>query len=211
MNKKERVKKIIEVFDRIYPDAGCSLVYKDPLQLLVAVQLSAQCTDAKVNEVTKTLFAKYKTLDDFADVDVKELEEEIKPTGFYRNKARNIKMCCQMIRDKFGGMIPDNLDDMLKLPGVGRKTANLVLGDVFGIPGIVVDTHAKRLSQRIGLTGNEDPVKIEFDLMEVVPKAEWNRFCHQLIFHGRAICTAMKPKCNKCPIIEYCDFGRNHS
>ena len=188
MNKES--KKIIEVtgYTRMRVVRWCTRT--------VAARPSraaAQCTDAKVNEVTKTLFAKYKTLDDFADVDVKELEEEIKPTGFYRNKARNIKKCCQMIRDKFGGMIPDNLDDMLKLPGVGRKTANLVLGDVFGIPGIVVDTHAKRLSQRIGLTGNEDPVKIEFDLMEVVPKAEWNRFCHQLIFHGRAICTAMKP------------------
>lgn len=211
MNNRERVKKIIEIFDKIYPEAGCSLVYRDPLQLLAAVQLSAQCTDAKVNEVTKTLFAKYKNVDDFAEADIEELEKEIKPTGFYRNKARNIKKCCQVIRDEFGGMMPDNLDDMLKLPGVGRKTANLVLGEIFGIPGIVVDTHVTRLSQRIGLTENEDPVKIEYDLMKIVPKAEWNRFCHQLIFHGRAICTARKPECSKCPIVELCEFGRVHS
>lgn len=204
MTKRQRVTEIIKIFDRLYPEAGCSLEYKDPLQLLVAAQLSAQCTDARVNIVTKTLFQKYKNVYDFAEADLEELQEDIRSTGFYRNKAKNIKNCCKMIIDEFGGMIPDNMDDMLKLPGVGRKTANLILGDIFGIPGIVVDTHAKRLAKRIGLTENDNPEKIEYDLMKVVPKAEWTRFCHQLVLHGRAVCTARNPKCGKCLVNEFC-------
>jgi endonuclease-3 len=207
MDKKEKVKGIIIVFDEIYPDAECSLSYKDPLQLLIATQLAAQCTDARVNIVTQTLFVKYKDVHDFANADLNELEQDIKSTGFYRNKAFNIKNCCKMIIEQFGGKVPGNMDDLLKLPGVGRKTANLVLGDIFGIPGIVIDTHAKRLSQRIGLTDKEDPVKIEFDLMKIVPKNSWSKMCHQLVYHGRAVCTARKPKCSECKIREYCDFG----
>lgn len=204
MTKKQRVIEIIKILDRLYPEAGCSLEYKDPLQLLVAAQLSAQCTDERVNIVTKTLFQKYKNVYDFAEADLEELQEDIKSTGFYRNKAKNIKNCCRMIIDEFGGMLPDNMDDMLKLPGVGRKTANLILGDIFGIPGIVVDTHVKRLAKRMGLTENDKPEKVEYDLMKIVPKAEWTRFCHQLVLHGRAVCTARSPKCDKCFINEFC-------
>jgi len=207
MTKRQRVIKIIGIFDRLYPEAGCSLEYKDPLQLLIAAQLSAQCTDARVNIVTKTLFEKYKNVYDFAGADLEELQEDIRSTGFYRNKAKNIKNCCRMIIDEFDGMIPDNMDNMLMLPGVGRKTANLILGDIFGIPGIVVDTHAKRLSKRIGLTENDNPEKIEYDLIKVVPKAEWTRFCHQLVLHGRAVCTARNPKCDTCSINELCITG----
>ena len=157
-----------------------------------------------MNIVTRTLFKKYKDVYDFANADLKELEQEIKSTGFYRNKTRNIINCCRMIIDKFEGKVPGNIDDLLKLPGVGRKTANLLLGDVFGIPGIVVDTHAKRLSRRLGLTVSEDPVKIESDLMQIVPQKDWGKFCHQLVYHGRAVCTARKPKCGICGIRNLC-------
>lgn len=207
MDKKARVIKIIKVFDRLYSDADCTLDYKDPLQLLISTQLAAQCTDARVNIVTQSLYKKYKNVFDFANADLSELEQDVKSTGFYRNKARNIKEACRMIIDKFEGNIPDNMNDLLTLPGVGRKTANLVLSDIYGIPGIVIDTHAKRLSNRIGLSKNEDPTKIEFDLMEIVPKESWSKFCHQLVYHGRAVCKARKPECAKCEILEYCDYG----
>ena len=157
--------------------------------------------------MTKSLYKKYKNVFDFANADLSELEQDIKPTGFYRNKARNIKETAKMIIEKFNGQVPDNLDDLLTLPGVGRKTANLVLGDIFGKPGIVIDTHAKRLSNRIGLSKNEDPTKIEFDLMKIVPKENWNKFCHQLVYHGRAVCKARKPECSECGILKYCDYG----
>jgi len=206
MTKKQRVLKIIEKFNEMYPDAQCSLIYNDPVQLLVATQLSAQCTDARVNMVTKDLFKRYRTVKDFAEADLEELEEYIRPTGFYHNKARNIIAACRMILTDFCGTVPSNMDDLLKLPGVGRKTANLLLNDWFGIPGVVVDTHAKRLSRRIGLTENEDPEKIEYDLMKVVPKENWGSFCHQLIYHGRAICKARKPMCDKCEIRPYCNY-----
>jgi len=208
MDNEQRVRKIIEIFDKLYPDAGCSLEYKDPLQLLISTQLAAQCTDARVNIVTKELYKKYKNVYDFAAADLSELEEDIKPTGFYHNKARNIINCCKMLIEEYGGKVPDNMEDLLKLPGVGRKTANLILGDIFGIPGIVVDTHAKRLSKRIGLTKNDDPAKVEIDLMNTVPKESWTKFCHQLVYHGRAVCNARKPKCDECAIREYCDYGR---
>ena len=210
MDKISRVIEIIKVFDRLYSDADCTLDYKDPLQLLISTQLAAQCTDARVNIVTQLLYKKYKNVYDFAKADISELEQDIKPTGFYRNKARNIKETCKMIIEKFDGKVPDNLEDLLSLPGVGRKTANLVLGDVYGIPGIVVDTHAKRLSNRIGLSSNEDPTKIEFDLMEIVPKENWSKFCHQLVYHGRAVCNARKPECAKCGILDYCNYGVNN-
>lgn len=209
MDKKERVKEIIRVFDKTYPEACCSLEYKDPLQLMIATQLAAQCTDARVNIVTKTLFEKYRTVCDFAAADQHELEEDIRSTGFFRNKAKNIIGTAQMIIKDFGGAVPSNMKDLLKLPGVGRKTANLVLGDFFGIPGVVVDTHAARLSGRIGLTANKDPEKIEYDLMEVVPKESWTNFCHQLVFHGRAVCMARKPDCAACQIKEFCDYGQS--
>ena len=210
MDKKEKVKEIIKIFDELYRDAQCTLDYENPLQLLISTQLAAQCTDARVNVVTKTLFKKYKDARDFANADLKELEQDIKPTGFYHNKAKNIKETCKIIVEKFGGKVPDNMEDLLTLPGVGRKTANVILGDAFGIPGIVVDTHAKRHSNRIGLVNTGDPKKIEFELMEIVPKEKWSLFCHQLVYHGRAVCKARKPECDKCAIIDYCDYGKEH-
>ena len=208
MDKNQRVLEIIKIFDELYPGAECSLDYKDPLQLLISTQLAAQCTDARVNIVTQTLFEKYKNVYDFANADLAELEQDIKSTGFYHNKARNIKNCCRMIIDVFNGKVPGTLEDLLKLPGVGRKTANLVLGDIFDVPGVVVDTHAKRLSNRIGLTSNSDPKKIEFDLMDIVPEKDWGKFCHQLVYHGRAVCNARKPKCDVCKVSEHCSYVR---
>lgn len=208
MKKKDRVQHIINELDGLYPIAECSLTYQDPLQLLIATQLSAQCTDARVNIVTKDLFVKYKTVQDFAEAVIEELEEDIRSTGFYKNKARNIIACCRKIISDFKGVVPDSMDKLLTLPGVGRKTANLVLGDIYGIPGIVVDTHAKRLSNRLGLTKEHDPVKIEFDLMKIIPKNIWSRFSHQLVLHGRAICKARKPDCELCTLREYCFFGK---
>jgi len=208
MKRKDRVQHIINELDKLYPTAECSLTYQDPLQLLVAAQLSAQCTDARVNIVTKDLFVKYKTVQDFAEAVIKELAEDIHSTGFYKNKARNIIACCRKIISDFNGVVPDSMDKLLTLPGVGRKTANLVLGDIYGIPGIVVDTHAKRLSNRLGLTKEHDPVKIEFDLMKIIPKKIWSRFSHQLVLHGRAVCKARKPDCELCTLREYCFFGK---
>lgn len=208
MQKKQRVLKIIEELDRLYPDAGCSLNYREPLQLLVATQLAAQCTDERVNIVTRELFNKYKTAEDFARAEPKTLEGEIRSTGFYRNKARNIIACCKKIIKDYNGEVPDSMEELLTLPGVGRKTANVVLGDIFNIPGMVVDTHAKRLSNRLGLTKEQDPTKIEFDLMKIVPRERWSKFSHQLVFHGRSICKARKPDCELCPIMPYCVFGQ---
>lgn len=207
MTKKEKVNKIIENLEKMYPEADCSLDYKDPLQLMVATQLAAQCTDARVNIVTKDLYEKYKTVNDFANADLEELEQCIKSTGFYHNKAKNIIATCKMIISDFGGKVPSDMESLLKLPGVGRKTANLVLNDCFSIPGIVVDTHAKRLANRMGLTKNEDPEKIEYDLMKIIPKEKWGSFCHQLVYHGRAVCNARKPLCENCDIREFCDFN----
>jgi endonuclease-3 len=207
---KEKGWSIIDIFERLYPEAICSLNYENPLQLLIATILAAQCTDKRVNIVTKGLFKKYRTVQDFANADMEELEQDIKSTGFYRNKAKNIKMCCQDIIERFGGEIPKTLDGLITLAGVGRKTANVVLGSCFGIPGVVIDTHAKRLSNRIGLSKNQDPTKIEFDLMDILPKESWSKFCHQLVYHGREVCKAQKPRCETCRIIEYCDYGKKN-
>lgn len=208
MEKNKKVKKIIEKLQEMYPEAGCSLEYRDPLQLLIATQLAAQCTDARVNLVTPELFKKYKGVEDFASANQEELEQDIKSTGFFRNKARNIINCCRTIISEYEGKVPGTLEELLKLPGVGRKTANLVLVDIFDIPGVVVDTHAKRLSKRLGLTKHEDPTKVEFDLMKVIPKEKWGSFCHQLVHHGRALCTSRNPKCGLCPLSEYCPYGQ---
>ncbi|MCL2838611.1 MAG: endonuclease III [Oscillospiraceae bacterium] len=202
--KRERVLKIIGIFDEIYGGADCSLDFRTPLELLIATQLAAQCTDARVNIVTKDLFKKYTSVEDFANANLLELEQDIKSTGFYRNKAKNIIACCKRILSEYNGEIPNNLEDMLTLAGVGRKTANLVLGDIFGIPGIVVDTHATRISNLLGLTANKDPYKIELDLQKVVPKENWGKFCHQLVLFGREYCIARRPKCDICPIAIYC-------
>ncbi|MGI6669176.1 MAG: endonuclease III [Acetivibrionales bacterium] len=210
MTTKERAGKIIELLEQMYPDAGCTLNYKDPIQLMVATQLAAQCTDARVNIVTRQLFKKYRTVYDFASADLHELEQDIKSTGFYRNKAKNIIAACKMIIDDFGGKVPNDMESLLKLPGVGRKTANLLLNDYFGIPGIVVDTHARRLSKRMGLTKNDNPEKIEYDLMKIIPKDKWGSFCHQLVYHGRAVCSARKPACGKCRISAYCKYAKEN-
>lgn len=207
MNKKLKVMNIIEQFEIMYPYAECSLDYQDPIQLMVATQLAAQCTDVRVNIVTKELFKKYKSVDDYANANLQEFEQDIRSTGFYHNKARNIIAACRMIIDVFDRNVPSDMDSLLMLPGVGRKTANLILNDWFGVPGVVVDTHAKRLANRIGLTKNSDPDKIEYDLMKIIPIEKWGRFCHQLVFHGRAICTARKPMCEKCGIMPFCKFG----
>lgn len=207
LNKINKAASVIEIFDREYPEAACSLRYVDPLQLLVSTQLSAQCTDERVNRVTKDLFIKYRNASDYAGAEISELENDIRSTGFFRNKARNIKACCMMLITDFGGKVPDNMDDLLRLPGVGRKTANLVLGDAFGKPGIVVDTHAGRLARRIGFTDKEDPVKVEYDLMAVVPRDRWSSFSHQMVMHGREVCKSRKPLCDSCPVRKYCDFG----
>jgi len=204
---RNRVRKIIRILSKEIPDSAIALKFSNPLELLIATILSAQCTDVRVNQVTLDLFKKYRTAKDYAESDLETLEEEIRPTGFYRNKAKSVQKCCQELVKRFGGEVPKTLDDLVTLPGVGRKTANVLLGNAFGIPGIAVDTHVHRVSQRIGLTKNDDPVKIEFDLMEIVPKEEWTRFSNLLIWHGRRTCVARKPLCGICPIRKECDYG----
>lgn len=201
-----RAQEIDKRLSQLYAEATTALLFSNPLELLVATILSAQCTDERVNQVTRTLFKKYKHASDYANAPQDELEADIHSTGFFRNKAKSIKGCCETIISLFGGNMPDNLDDMLKLPGVGRKTANLVLGAVFGIPGIVADTHFIRLSQRLGLTENTDPEKIEFDVQPLIPQNRWSRFSHELTLHGRAICHARNPECPKCALIDLCPF-----
>ena len=205
----KRIKEIIEILSKEIPDSKIALRFSNPLELLIATILSAQCTDVKVNQVTVDLFKKYHSVTDYAKANLPELEGDIRPTGFYRNKAKSIQKCCQELVARFGGEVPRTLEELVTLPGVGRKTANVILGNAFGIPGITVDTHVHRVSQRIGLTKNEDPVKIEFDLMEVVPKEEWTHFSNLLIWHGRRTCMARKPLCETCPIRKLCDYGSN--
>ncbi len=201
------MKEIIKILSREIPDSSIALEFSNPLELLIATILSAQCTDVKVNQVTKDLFRKYCSAKDYAEFNIIELEEDIRPTGFYRNKAKSIQKCCQELMARFRGEVPKTLEELVTLPGVGRKTANVILGNAFGIPGITVDTHVHRVSQRIGLTKNDDPVKIEFDLMDIVPKEEWTHFSNLLIWHGRRTCVAKKPLCEKCPIRKWCDYG----
>ena len=204
---QKRVREIIRILSKEIPDSTVALSFSNPFELLIATILSAQCTDVKVNQVTKGLFKRYPSARDFAGANLAKLEEEIRPTGFYRNKARSIQKCCQELEKRFGGEVPNNLEDLVTLPGVGRKTANVILGNAFGIPGIVVDTHVRRVSQRIGLTKNDDPVKIEFDLMKIIPKEEWTHFSNLLVWHGRKTCVARKPLCQICPIRKWCDYG----
>ena len=206
-NNQKRVKEIIKMLSKEIPDSRIALKSSNPLELLIATILSAQCTDVKVNQVTENLFKKYRTAKDYAEANRSELEQDIRPTGFYRNKAKSVQKCCQELVTRYGGKVPETLGELVTLPGVGRKTANVILGNAFGIPGIVVDTHVHRVSQRIGLTKKDDPVKIEFDLMEIVPKEEWTHFSNLLIWHGRRICVARKPLCDICPIRKWCDYG----
>ena len=204
MRKKDFVLKLKEIFDKEYPTACCSLDFKKPYELLSATQLAAQCTDARVNIVTKDLFKKYTSVEDFANADLSELENDIRSTGFYRNKAKNIIGCCKMLLSDFGGEVPDTMEELTRLPGTGRKTANIILGDIYEKPSVVVDTHCIRLSNRFGLTKNSDPYKIELDLKKIVPEDYQTRFCHTLVFHGRAYCNARSPKCETCPVKEIC-------
>ncbi|HEG43401.1 hypothetical protein LCGC14_2692160 [marine sediment metagenome] len=203
----ERVNAIFPVLKKSYPDARTSLDHKNPLQLLVATIMAAQCTDVRVNIVTKDLFKKYKTVADFANADADELGQDIRSTGFFRNKSANIIKCCRILVDKFDGKVPSTMDELLELNGVGRKTANVLLGNAFDTQGIVCDTHVIRLSRRLRLSENKDPAKLEFDLMEVVPRKKWGGwtlFSHLLVYHGRAICKARKPDCDNCPIAKFC-------
>ncbi len=200
-----RVATIISLLEKEHQDAKIALKYKNPLELLIATILSAQCTDKRVNLVTKTLFKKYTTAEDYANADTAELEHEIKSTGFYRNKAKHIKQTCQLLVQKHHSKVPHTMTDLLELPGVARKTANIVLANAYGIiTGVAVDTHVRRLAQRLGLTQTANPTRIELDLMKIVSKANWKRITDLLIFHGRRVCTARSPKCNVCVLNKYC-------
>jgi endonuclease III len=203
----EKATQIVKGLERAYPRARCSLEFNNPLELLIATILSAQCTDKRVNEVTKTLFKKYKTPQDYVQAPLAELEEDIRPTGFFHNKAKNIQGCCRDLLKHHQGKIPRTMEELVALPGIGRKTANVVLGNAFGVPGIVVDTHVGRIAQRLGLTREKDPVKIEFALMPLIPEKHWTVFSHQMIEHGRSLCTARAPQCPACFLRPFCDFG----
>lgn len=210
MRKKEKAEIILKELKSLYPDATCTLDFKTPLELLIATQLAAQCTDARVNIVTKDIFKKYRSAEDYAGADISELEQDIKSTGFFRNKAKNIKECCIKLLRDYGGIVPDNMEALLSLPGVGRKTANVILSTVFSKPGVIVDTHCTRLSSRLGLTKSQNPDVIERDLMKILPRNEWANFSHYLVYHGRAICQARRPKCEICSIIPYCAYGNKN-
>ena len=202
---KQQASKVVRRLKRDYPDAWCALEHDTPLQLLVATILSAQCTDERVNVVTRSLFQKYPDVESLASIPLRTLEREIQSTGFFRNKAKNIKACCQALLRDHGGEVPRDLDDLVKLPGVGRKTGNVVLGTAFGIPsGVVVDTHVGRLSRRLGLTEEQDAVKVERDLIAILPKREWVAYSHRLIHHGRAVCKARRPLCDACGLQDIC-------
>ena len=204
MKLKDKAVQICDILDTVYPDAKCSLEYDEPYQLMIATRLSAQCTDARVNIVTKDLFREFPTLDSFADADITALENAVKPCGFYRAKAKSIKEMCQRVRDVYGGKVPDNMDDLLTLSGIGRKTANLLLGDVYGQSSVVTDTHCIRISGRLGLTKRHAPEHVEEDLRKILPPDRSSRYCHQIVLFGRDTCTARNPKCADCPLKSYC-------
>ena len=203
--EKERVQKILDLLDEHYTtEYKCYLNHETPWQLLIAVIMSAQCTDARVNIVTKDLFVKYPTLEAFANADITELEQDIRSIGFYKNKARNIILCARRLVEEFHGEVPSSLEDLTSLAGVGRKTANVIRGNIYHEPSIVVDTHVKRISKKLGFTKEEDPVKVEYDLMKVLPEDHWILYNIQIITHGRGLCTARSPKCSECFLREYC-------
>jgi endonuclease-3 len=205
LEPKARALKVIELLEKEYSNAEIALEYTNPLELLIATILSAQATDEQINAITPKLFKKYKTAEDYANADLTELEQDIKSSGFYHNKAKNIKNCCKTLVEKFHSKVPKKMDELLELPGVGRKTANIVLANAFGVvEGVAVDTHVGRLAQRLGLSQSGDPNKIEADLMKIVPKDKWMRITDLLIFHGRKICTAKKPNCARCVLNKIC-------
>ncbi len=204
MTKKQIAVSAVEALKKEYPDAICSLVAGNPLELLIATRLSAQCTDARVNLVTPALFEKYRTLEDYARADADDIAEIIHSCGFFRQKSKDIVGMAQKILSDFGGKVPDNIEDLTTLPGVGRKTANLICGDVYGKPAVVADTHLIRISNRLGLVATKAPYKVEIELKKLLPPEESNDFCHRAVLHGRAICDARKPKCEICPMADFC-------
>lgn len=209
-NKKDAI-EIIKILKDYYPDAKCSLDFETPFQMVVATILSAQCTDERVNKTTPSIFSKYSTPEDFANLDIKKLEDLIHPCGFYKNKAKNIKACSQKLIDEFNGIVPQTYEELMSLPGVGRKTANVVMLEAFGIAkGIAIDTHAKRISNFIGFSKESDPIKIEQDLLNIIPETYLKDVNHLLVWHGRNICVARNPKCDICPIKKYCNFAKFH-
>ena len=208
--KKSDAIKFVEILKETYPDATCSLDFKTPFQMVVAVMLSAQCTDERVNKTTPALFERCKTVQDFANIDINELEKIIHPCGFYKNKAKNIKLCAKQVLENFGGEVPDNMEDLQSLAGVGRKSANVVMLEAFNSPqGIAVDTHAKRVSNLVGLSNESDPVKIEQDLLKIFPKKYLKDINHLFVWHGRNTCVARKPKCDSCSVKEFCKYYKN--
>ena len=209
MKSQAEIHSIIQTLKELYPDAECSLDYRKDYELLFSVRLAAQCTDARVNLVTPALFERYPTLQAFAEADVDEVGQYVHSTGFWRAKARDMVACAQMLLEKFDGKVPDNMDDLLSLPGVGRKTANLILGDIYGQEGYVCDTHCIRITGRLGITnGSKDPVKVEQQLRTCIPPEESNDFCHRMVLHGRALCMARGPQCPQCPLRPLCDFWK---
>lgn len=209
MTKQEVANLAIEELEKLYPDIKCSLKYSNPYELMFATRLSAQCTDARVNIVTGKLFKKYPTLESFADADLEELEQDVKPCGFYHMKAKNLKEMARQLLYNFNGKVPDNMEDLLTLSGIGRKTANLVLGDVYGKPAVVTDTHFIRITGRLGLTKNKEPAKVEKDLVKLLPPDKSSRFCHQIVQFGRDVCSARKPKCSECSLNYFCPTYQN--
>lgn len=207
--KQVRVNKIIDTLRSEYPDARCSLDHTNPFELSVATILSAQCTDKRVNKVTESLFEKYPTPADFATADQSELEQDIRSTGFYRNKAKAIKGFAAQVVERFNGAVPEHIEELTDLPGIGRKTANVIRGVAFEVPGIVVDTHVKRISRRLGLTEESDPEQIEYDLEELLPRSDWIDWAHLIIDHGRAVCKARNPACRECVLLEFCPAGQD--
>lgn len=207
MKKKEIAELACAELEKIYPDVECSLNFTKPYELMFAARLSAQCTDARVNIVTETLFKKYPTLESFAEADLSELEQDVKPCGFYKMKAKSLKEMARKLLDDFGGEIPQTMEELLTLPGIGRKTANLMMGDVWGKPAIVTDTHCIRITGRLGLTKNKEPAKVEKDLVKLIPPEISSHFCHQTVQFGRDICRARNPKCGECPLNYFCEYG----